>query len=357
MRRLGKRLETFFKQRIYRIFLLFCKAPGAVDPAHLENIHRILLLRPNYRIGNTLISLPLIGVLKHRFPGAQVDYLGADTTAILLKGLPLDQVFVMSRDFILKPWVYIRLLSRLRRRKYDLLLQVGNGSFSGMICMICLGARYRIGAGKWAEELCNLSVDMSAAQHAYDDPMVVAQLLGVPCRDHPYYQVTPEEREKAITRLAQEDLDGKPDIPPFIALFVGGHASKRASSTFWIQLTQRLLADQARVVVFIGPEEAAMAKELKATFPTHALCVMAPMPLRDFAAMLGLARLVVTPDTGPMHLAVALDVPTVAILQNQSSVRYAPRGALDRVLFRPEMDQIYGALITHPCWGAVTTDR
>jgi hypothetical protein len=56
-----------------------------------------------------------------------------------------------------------------------------------------------------------------------------------------------------------------------------------------------------------------------------------------------------------MHLAVALDVPTVAVLQNQDSIRYAPRGEMDRVLFRPEMNQLYETLAQHPRWVALTS--
>jgi heptosyltransferase-3 len=356
MRRLGKRLEKVIKAGVHRIFLLFYKKTMAVDPVHLEGVRRILLLRPNFRIGNTLISLPLIDVLKRRFPDAQVDYLGADTTAILLKGMPLNHVFVMSRDFIFKPWAYFSLLYRLRCRKYDLLLQVGNGSFSGMICMGFLGARYRMGAGEWAEELCNLHIDLSAVNHAYDDPVEIAHLLGVPCRDRPYYRVTLEEREKAMNHLNQAGFEGKnQDIRPFVALFVGGHESKRWLPDSWIRLAKYLVDAHARVLVLIGPEEAAMSQVFKSTFSPEDLCVMDPMPLRDFAAVLEFARLVITPDTGPMHLAIAMDVPTVAILQSQSSLKYAPRGELDRTLFRPELSLVYETLLQHPYWGTLAT--
>jgi heptosyltransferase-3 len=355
MRRLGRSLEKSFKRLFYRLFLIFYRVPLAADPAHLTGVRRILLVRPNFRIGNTLISLPLVDVLRRRFPDAQVDYLGADTTAILLKGMPLGQVFLMSRDFIFKPWAYIGLLTRLRRRHYDFLIQVGNGSFSGMICMSFIGARYRMGAGEWAEGMCNLYLDDGPTGHAYDDPMVIARLLGVPCRDRPEYRMTPEEKEHAEVRIEQAGFGGRSNQRPFLALFVGGHAKKRWAPESWIQLTQYLLDAHARVLVLIGPEEAAMSKVFKSTFPTEALCVMDPMPLRDFAAVLGLAHLVITPDTGPMHLAVALDVPTVAVLQNQDSIRYAPRGEMDRVLFRPEMNQLYETLAQHPRWVALTS--
>lgn len=353
VRRFGRRLEQISKQGLLRLFLVLCRVPAAVDPARLEGVRKILLLRPNFRIGNTLISLPLIDVLRSRFPGAQLDYLGADTTVVLLKGQPLDRIDVMSRHYIYKPWLYLGLLNRLRRRRYDLVLQAGNGSFSGMICMALMGARYRMGAGKWAEGICNLRVDMGDSRHAYDDPMTMARQLGVPCRDHPAYQTTTAERDQARGCLQRAGFGEKDAIHPFVALFVGGHAHKRWPSADWVQLIRQLLDDAAWVLVLIGPEEAALSKVIRAAFSHPRLCVMDPLPLRDFAAVLGFARLVVTPDTGPMHLAVALDVPTVAIMQNPVSLQYAPRGEMDRTLFRPENGLVYDTLVQHPAWNTV----
>ena len=357
MRRLGKLLEKTYKQWFYRAFLLFHQKPPLVTTAQMEGVHKILIVRPNFRIGNTLISLPLVAALRNRFPAAELDYLGADTTMILLRGMPLDQVFVMSRDFILKPWAYISLLRRLRQRKYDFLVQVGTGSFAGVICMVFLGARYRVGGGKWAEGLCNLQVDMSAAHHAYDDPVMMARVLDVPCRDRPCYQVTSAERNEALTRLEQAGFGGRSEALPFVALFTGGHQKKRWPLADWIQLAEMLLHANARVLVFIGPEEAAVAKAFRAAFPSHKLWVMDPLPLQKFAAVLAFSRLVVTPDTGPMHLAVALDVPTLAILQSHESLGYAPRGDLDRTLFRPEVNQVYATLIQHPVWQDVISEH
>jgi hypothetical protein len=45
----------------------------------------------------------------------------------------------------------------------------------------------------------------------------------------------------------------------------------------------------------------------------------------------------------------------VAILQSQSSLKYAPRGELDRTLFRPELSLVYETLLQHPYWGTLAT--
>ncbi len=80
---------------------------------------------------------------------------------------------------------------------------------------------------------------------------------------------------------------------------------------------------------------------------------MAPGPLRAFAALLARAAVVVTPDTGVLHLSVALARPTIALLQKERSLRFRPRGARDVSLMRPTVDDVVRALLGHLVWPAV----
>ena len=352
VRGFGRGLEHALKRWLHALLRKLLKAPPPQDPARLESVRKILLLRPNFRIGNTLTSTPLIAAMRARFPGAQLDYFGADTTAFLLENLPLDSVFRMSRSFILRPWAYVRLLGDLRRRKYDLAVAVGNGSFSDMICMRALNARYRMGSGQWAEGTCNILVDSIGRCHAYDVPVAMARVLGVDCRDKPAYAVSREERDKALARMAEIGLAVSYSVAPFLALFVGGHKHKRWPLECWEDLVRKLrsVSPQARILVFLGPEESAMGKAMRANPLFSGIPVVDPLPLRDFAAMLQQARLVVAPDTGPMHLAVALDVPTIAVLNSKKSLSYAPRGDKDVGLLQPTVDQVCASVCAHPHW-------
>lgn len=355
MRRFGKTVEHGFKKTLYTLFHLVAKTPRQVAEDEITNVRRILLLRPNFRIGNTLISTPLIAVFRTRFPLARIDYLGADSTVALLAHFPLDRIYSMSRSFILHPWTYLRLLFRLRREKYDLAVQIGNDSFSGMLSMMATGARYKMGSGKWARGICNIVVDTSCSNHAYDDPQYYGQALGTPCRNRPFYIVSSEENDAAQVLLEKIGFAGPHQTHPFIAFFVGGHKNKRWPFQCWKTLADKLVSanNRIRILVLIGPEEMAMMSQMQAS-PTFAgIPILPPMPLRTFAALLSHARMVVTPDTGPMHLSVAVDAPTIAILQSSMSLRYAPRGELDIALLKPSIDQVYEAISAHPAWAAI----
>jgi len=101
-----------------------------------------------------------------------------------------------------------------------------------------------------------------------------------------------------------------------VALFVGARAEKRWPLESFLVLAGRLCAAGRRCVLFGGPAEKALVEGLG--LPAGAL--LAPsLPLRRFAAVLAQARAVVTADTGPMHLAVALGVPTVELFLGSAS--------------------------------------
>ena len=129
---------------------------------------RVLVVRPNFRIGNTVITSPIVPALRGRFPGAELHLLGADTTAGLLAGLPVDAVHAMSRRFILRPWQFVALMRRLRALRFDVAVEAGLGSFSGSLFTYLSGARYRVGVEGSGERFLNVRLPRPRPEHCYD---------------------------------------------------------------------------------------------------------------------------------------------------------------------------------------------
>src|SRR5262249_52136443 len=158
------------------------------------------------RIGNTLIATPLLLALRQRFPGARVDFLGADTTSTLLAHLPVDTVHLVSRRFIARPWKFVALFIRLRRMHYDAAIDAGMGSFSGALYTYLTGARYRVGCGGKTDRFLNVRLPGVSVTHAYDKRVAFAHLLGVSCPGHPLYEIDSAERAAAFALLDELDL-------------------------------------------------------------------------------------------------------------------------------------------------------
>ncbi|MCK6553245.1 glycosyltransferase family 9 protein [Candidatus Binatia bacterium] len=350
MRRVGRRLERAAKRALRGVLDVALPVPENQPPSAIGTPQRVLLVRPNFRIGNTLISAPLIDALHARFPGAQLDYLGADTTAVLLRRFPIHRVHCISRRFILRPWALLSLIRRIRREQYDVAVDAGMGSTSGGFYTFVTGARHRVGVAGAGQRFLTTRLPAPRVTHAYDAPVAFAAALGIDCADHPAYIVAPEERAAALAALGTAGLTTATGVTPFVVLSISGHKDKRLSVDLWTDLATRLDAAGGRVLILTGPEEVGLLSHLRRELP--GAVVLPPLPLRQFAATLSLATLVVAPDSGPLHLSVAVGVPTIALLVAQASRRYAPRGPDDRVVFPATAAAAAAAVLEHPRWMA-----
>lgn len=338
MDRVGRRVLDRVLDRLLPV-------PRNVSLDALTAVRSVLLVRPNFRMGNVLLATPLVLAARERFPGAHLEMLVGDTTRSLLGGLPVDAVHCVSRFHILYPWRFVALFRRLRRTRFDVAIAAGPGSFSGGLYTFLSGARYRIGWQGRGDRFLNVRLPRSRVTHAYDSAPAFARSMGVSCADRPVYRVSRAEDAEAVRILGELGLADEGTVRPFLALFVGGHLGKRWPQNLWLAFARELERLGTVFVVFLGPEEVAFAARLRSEL-SPSVCIVSPQPMRVFAALLARARLLVTPDSGPMHLGAALGVPIVALLQTEKSEFYRPRGTHDRALVQPTAEMVVAAVTT-----------
>ncbi|MEL7612917.1 glycosyltransferase family 9 protein [Vreelandella titanicae] len=325
-------------------YILKAPAPETIDS--LVGIEKILIIRPNFRLGNALISTPIIDALRERFPSARIDYLATNKTWPLLQQRPVNHFHLLSRAAILRPWQCVALLRRLRAQRYDLAVQVSGGSTTGFIVTRLIGARYSMGSRKGHQRWYNIEAE-GKSSHAYDAIVNLTRPLGVACRNRPLLQLTEQERDQGMTKIRQ--LVGlhsnQPSDTGFIAIFVGGHQNKRWPLAFWLMLIDAMEARKIRYVVFLGPEEFRLLAPIEQRLmPSLYGSLCPPLTIRHFAAVLERARVLVTPDSGPMHLAAALDVATISLVRQKKSLAFVPREPYDTLLWRPEISTVVEAI-------------
>ncbi|NOG30845.1 glycosyltransferase family 9 protein [Halomonas sp. TBZ9] len=304
----------------------------------------MLLVRPNFRIGNALISARLIDAFARARPDIEVDYLATDTTASLFKGMPLAHCHALSRDMLVRPWKLLALWRTLRHRRYDLAIQVADTSLTGWLCLKGAAARFTLGANARLAGSYNAVYTLPSGQtHAYDMAATIAHSLGLDCETRPWIVISEPEQAQAQAQLKQISRD------PFdVGVFVGGHLNKRLPLAFWQSLCGALNARGIRFILLIGPEEAALQSALQ-HHVGHYGHIAPNMPLRTFAATLEQLPRLITPDTGPMHMAVALGVPVTAVLNTAGSQKFAPRGYADQVLLSPTPAEVVDTITQTTC--------
>ena len=344
---LGKRIERWLKRRIFGLVAGRAPAQPGSAAVDLGSVHRVLLVRANVRLGNLLLITPAIAALRQALPHARIDVLCDAAYGCLLAADPaVNEVVPIDRRTMRSPIAFARLVRRLRSTRYDLAIECARGgSFLGAVLTSLSGGRLRVGSaeGRYGR-FFNVQVPRGRRTHKVDLLLDLLAGIGVaPAGSDLRMVLTDEERAEAARRW---ESWGVPPGQPVIGVNLGGRGRKQWPIERFLDLTRRLaLIAGAHVALFGGPEERALQEYIAGTgLPDHTV-VVPLVPVREFAALLAGCTVVVTADTGPMHLAAAVHTPTVVIARTAASANYAPRADRHRVVFAADESSVERVLL------------
>lgn len=284
----------------------------------VSSIQRILVCRPNHRLGNNLLLTPLLVEIERRFPGAEVDLLSAGPAAhAVFRGFDIvGDCTTLDRRAARRPWATIGALRKLRSRRYDLVIDAAAGSTSGRIASAMARARFQLRTDAMPTD--------SPAMHLAARPVQALRwALGahveadVPMLDVRLADVERRSGRDALARVLREANEYG---LPVMAIFPNATGSKRLPTDWWSEFTQELLAriGDACVVELVSADG---QSRLGGGYPTYYTS-----DPRKLAAFIEAAGTYISADCGVMHLAAATTATTVGIFGPTDPARYAPYG-------------------------------
>jgi heptosyltransferase-1 len=297
-------------------------------------------------IGDVVHSLPLLEVLRERFPLARIDWLVEEDAAGIVEGHPLiDGLLIFPR----KSWLRrltgkgrgvsvgketARFIRELRSRRYDIVIDLQGLLKSGILAFLARGKRKialnngREGSGLFVHERVAVpDQDM----HALERYLCIARHLGMENSSWdgsiPVYESDKAYVDSLLGRL---DLD---------RTLVAVNPMAKWETKLWESSRFALLADLineklAAAVIFTGSGAdrdaiGAIQSEMK----TEALNLAGRTTLKQLAYLYQRCAVVISTDTGPMHIAAAMKYPVVIGLFGPTSpLRTGPYGARQRVV-------------------------
>jgi len=309
------------------------RAPDVSVDLSREAIRKILLVRGNFRMGDSVLASPAIFLFRKNFPDAIIDFVGSPMSRALFENLPIDRHFEITRRFPDATWSYFSLIRRLRAAAYDLAVDVsGSQSAMGMFIVGFSGARFRAGLRGKRDRWLNIRLPRPAERNKYESLPSLVAALGLQSEAVPPALILSDaEKLEGRRRLGAAGLPEG----PILGIFTGGRASraKRWPAENFIELAAALKDRGMKVALFVGPEE----QELMPFFSQRfggAVPVLFEPSVRGFAAMVAACALFVTCDSGPMHLACAVRTRTVAIFQKPDHRHWGPPPELARIVYR-----------------------
>jgi lipopolysaccharide heptosyltransferase I len=276
---------------------------------------RIALIKPS-ALGDIVHSLPVLAALRQRYPEAHIAWVVNRSFEPLLAGHPdLDETIVFERNALRaglmnSVLMTMRFLSRLRRRRFDLVIDLQGLLRTGLMALAS-GATRRVGLASAREGAVRAYTDVvsdAGHSHAVDRYWTVAEALGTTHKTI-RFQV-PVAPAAAQWALAQ--LDGAPR--PWLMLGVGARwQTKRWPTTHFAALLQQAQQRFGGTAVLVGgPDETMLAHDTARRLRGPVRNLTGRTTLPQLVAVLQLADVMIANDTGPLHLAAALGRPVVA---------------------------------------------
>lgn len=296
-----------------------------------SGIHRVLICRPNHRLGNLLLLAPLLVELQRAFPMAEVDIvLAGDRGAELFRAFPnVRHTYVLSRRMVRHPIAVIRIVMQIRRAKYDLAVDPCETSQSGRFLLAASKAAYMLGIPRRSNaDSLGTMAERPAPAHMAQWPVFLLRraLSDDPSaldRDYPSLtlQLSQDERQRA-SQMLDALLHDKDESPTkiVIGVFADATGAKRYDESWWGCFIKGIRKRHpACTVVEIAPPDG--RSRLSFRFPVFS----SPSP-REVAAVIANMTCFVSADCGVMHLASASGTPTIGLFSVTDMPKYAPYG-------------------------------
>ncbi len=284
-------------------------------------IKSILVIRINYRIGNMLFTTPLIQQLQTNFPNAKIDVLiGAPFTKNLFTGFKnVENIYDFPRALLKHPVALFKYVRQLRAKKYDVVLNLNGNSSSDRLATLLAKSTYKVA-------FCNDTTFTPVNRCVKREDLEVNHEALKPLELMKIFDISPDYNLKLSIALSEKELErgreelfkllGKKSNGKVFAIFRNARFDKLIDDEYWQELVQTLQKIDKRII-FIDILSPDVPVKL-----SNEVVAYSQKDLRKLAAFMANLDAFICGDTGPMHLASASGVPTIALFKTTAPTLY-----------------------------------
>lgn len=312
--------------------------------------NKILIIRLS-AMGDIVMASPLIKCLRGRYPDAYICWLvQSEFAELLTTNSGLDDVITLPRGdwrslWKSRRWIQLiremyRFGSELRQHRFDMVVDLQGLLKSGIWAWLS-SARDRIGLGskEGSAVLMTRIIDRpNGDKRIGSEYRHIARELGCYSDDYAMQIVLSNaDEQNTVQLIIKHDLNrGYIVICPFTT-----RPQKHWVSGYWSQLAERLRLERGlKTIILGGPENEATGDAMARAHPVAMINMAGKTSIRQAAAIINKATLLVGVDTGLTHMGIAFRIPTIAIFG--STCPYLQTGNENAVI-------IYKRLECSPC--------
>jgi lipopolysaccharide heptosyltransferase I len=298
----------------------------------VQEYARILLIKPS-SLGDIVHAIPVVSAVKERWPKAQITWVVKRQWADLVECVEgVDRVWPLATTAM--GWLHQ--VRALRAERFDLAVDLQGLFRSGALAGLS-GAPERIGFANGREGspwFYSTRVPVpSPDMHAVDRYLLVAQALGASATRPPQFRFVVNDSDAMFVRHEFQRYGLSVD-QSWIAVHISARwPTKRWPLESFAAVLDRLEKERLGPTVLIGAsDDRTDVDRLRSLGTTAFIDLTGRVPLRCLPATLSKASIMITNDSGPMHIAAAFGVPVVAMFGPTSAARTGPYGKGHHVL-------------------------
>lgn len=277
-------------------------------------VKRILVITLS-NVGDIILTTPVIRTLAKQFPEARIDVMsGPSGKEVFEKDPRIFKTIVYDKHL---PMVQKRRLQlKLAKLRYDLVVDLKNTVFP-----ILLGPKYRT---------ATIEKFPRGIIHSREKHLFRLRSLGMTGAGEPSYIFVPREDRDHIDALLRENQVAD----PFVVINAGAKSHlKRWTAEGFADVADKLIGECKVSVIFVGmPEDKEVVAKILFKMKEKPVNFVGKTNIRQLAALLERAKLLITNDSAPLHLGCAVGAKVLAIFGPTSPEKYGPTGELDIVM-------------------------
>jgi len=308
---------------------------------HRDNFKRILLVRTD-RIGDVLLSTPVIKALRDAYPCAYIAMMVRPYARDIIEGNPyLDEVIIYDKDIRHKSWLSsIKFILYLRKKKFDLAIVLHPTNRAHLISFFT-GIPRRIGYDRKLGFLLTDRIPHTkqlGQKHELEYSLDLVRYLDIHPQDKNPFMPIKSDSERWVDELFKQERIDKSDR--LLAIHPGASClSKIWPLERFSEVADRLIENYGfKVLLIAGPKDMTKANIVVKNMHHQAINLAGKLSVSQLASVLKKCQLFISNDSGPVHIASSVGTPVVSIFgRNQeglSPVRWGPVGKRDRILHK-----------------------
>lgn len=312
------------------------------------------------QIGDVILSLPALKAVREKFPQAKITVLVGKSAAQILEivdfvddKIVVDRVRLLHSNPAWSVWQILKIAADVRSRRFDFVIDLHSLYETNLLGLVS-GAKKRLYSRRdtrsldWLSNYKPAPPALDKSKHFTDYYLDTLTPLGISGAAR-FAQIAPRESDLETVRRAFEKR-GLKRQENLYGIFPGaGNPSRRWSLDKFARLAEKLSSEKdARILVFLGPEEKRMRAEIENKFPPEAI-IVEDLSLLEFAAALSLLTVLISNDTGAIHIGAMVGAGIVLILDESAPRTFVPLSekvltVTDKPLAEITVEEVFGAV-------------